>query len=303
MSRKSRSTAHATRTASHETSPKNLPFWPVLWLAVAGMVLTAYLAYVNLAGGNAALCTAGSGCDVVQQSRWSEFLGIPSALWGFGLYALIALVALSRSGKVKRWRRLFSLSVFGVAYSLFLTAVGVFDLSSFCFWCLASLALLVAIFVLVLMKRPPTALEEGWGRWALNHAIVLLPLIAVIGVVQAGVLARPVDPRLEALAAHLKQSGAKFYGANWCAHCRDQKDVFGHFAQDLPYVECAPNGPNTAMAYECASAGVTSFPTWIIRGQQHTAVLQPEELARLSRFAAWNAPQRSGKEGEAAGLK
>ncbi len=294
MSRKSRSAAHATRAASHDASPKIPPFWPVAWLAVAGMVLTAYLAYVNLSGAAAALCTQGSGCDVVQQSRWSVFLGVPAALWGFGLYALIALVAFSRSGKVKRWRRLFSLALFGLAYSLFLTAVGVLDLSAFCFWCLASLALLTAIFVLVLMKRPPTALAEGWARWILNHAIALVPLIAVIGIVQAGVLARPADPRLEALAVHLKQSGAKFYGANWCAHCRDQKDLFGSFAAALPYVECAPNGPNTAIAYECASAGVASFPTWIIRGQQHTAVLQPEELARLSRFA-WNAPQWSGK--------
>lgn len=300
MGRKSRSAAHAPRATTHEAAPKIPPFWAVIWLAVAGMVLTAYLAYVNLSGSAAALCSAGSGCDLVQQSRWSSFLGIPAALWGSGLYALIALVALSRGGKVKRWRRLFSLSLFGLVYSLFLTAVGAIDLSAFCFWCLTSLALLVAIFVLVLKQRPPTALAEGWKRWILNHAIVLLPLIAVIGVVQAGALARPVDPRVEALAVHLKQSGAKFYGANWCAHCRDQKALFGKFADALPYVECAPNGPNTAIAYECASAGVNSFPTWIIRGQRHLAVLKPEELARLSRFAAWNAPQRSDRAAEPA---
>jgi len=287
--RRASQAAHATARAAF---PKLDPHWPVLGLALAGVLLTAYLAWVHVAGAQAAFCTQGSGCDVVQQSQWSSFLGIPTALWGLGLYAIVALVALLPSPKVKRWRRLFALASFGVAFSVFLTIVAAVALKAFCFWCLMSLALLVAILVVTLVKRPPNAFPETKGRWLLNHAFVIVPLIAVIGLAQAGVFARPADPRLAALAAHLRDSGAKFYGASWCKHCRDQKELFGRAADDLPFVECSPNGPNGKLAYECAAAGVTAFPTWVIRGRHENRVVQPEELARLSRFA-WNAPQWS----------
>ncbi len=32
------------------------------------------------------------------------------------------------------------------------------------------------------------------------------------------------------LAQHLKQTEAKFYGAFWCPHCHDQKQLFGQEA-------------------------------------------------------------------------
>ncbi len=283
------------RTASPRTAAARLkPFWPVVWLAAAGVLLTAYLVWVHGSGSSAAFCSAGSGCDVVQQSQWSSFLGIPTALWGLGLYALIAFVAALPGEKVSRWRRLLALVVFGVAFSVYLTLTGWVALKAFCFWCLASLALLVAMLVVAILKRPAGAIPEKQGRWWLNHAIVIVPIIAVIGAAQAGVFTRPADPRLTALAAHLNDSGAKFYGASWCAHCRDQKDLFGRAADALPFVECSPNGPNSAIAYECSSAGVNSFPTWIIKGRRETRVVSPEELARLSRFA-WNAPQWSAQ--------
>ena len=37
------------------------------------------------------------------------------------------------------------------------------------------------------------------------------------------------------VAKHLKESGAKMYGAFWCSHCEDQKETFGAGA-DIPYV-------------------------------------------------------------------
>ena len=37
------------------------------------------------------------------------------------------------------------------------------------------------------------------------------------------------------VAKHLKESGAKMYGAFWCSHCEDQKETFGAGA-NIPYV-------------------------------------------------------------------
>ncbi|MCX7562886.1 vitamin K epoxide reductase family protein [Xanthomonadaceae bacterium XH05] len=259
-------------------------------LAGIGVVLTVYLLIVHLMGASTLFCQQGSSCDIVQSSAWSTLFGLPVALWGLGLYALIALVAATGRSAAVRWRRLFPLSLIGVLVSVYLTLVGWIALEAFCVWCLISLALIIAIFVLVLRKRPAQTPAEGWKRWLTMHAIVLVPLMVLISAAQAGWLSPPDDPRLEPLAAHLSESGAKYYGAYWCPNCRKQKGLFGRAADGLPYVECTPNGRNGAVAFECAAQGIDSFPTWIIRGQRYNGLLTPDELARHSRFRQWNAP-------------
>ena len=62
-------------------------------LTVAGLLLTAWLAWTGWSGGSPAFCAQGSGCEVVQGSRWSRFIGLPIALWGFALYAALAWTA------------------------------------------------------------------------------------------------------------------------------------------------------------------------------------------------------------------
>ncbi len=260
------------------------PDWLLFGLALAGAVLTGYLAMVALNETAPAFCSAGSGCDVVQHSRWSRLFGIPIALWGFGLYALIAICALFATTRVKSWRRLWSLSLLGLAISVYLTLAGAIALDAFCAWCLLSLALFATIFVIATLRRPNTAPGLPWQRWLLNHGIVLIVVIGVLHVAQAGLLVRPEDPRMKALAEQLSARGAKFYGASWCPNCQTQKDLFGRSAERLPYVECSPNGRNGAVAFACVSANVTAYPTWIIRGRPYPEVLQPEQLARRVGF-------------------
>ncbi len=60
-----------------------------------------------------------------------------------------------------------------------------------------------------------------------------------------------------ALAECLTESGALFYGAYWCPHCIDQKEMFGEWVDFVPYVECEDE-PET-----CSAAGITGYPTWI----------------------------------------
>src|SRR5690606_11005406 len=75
-------------------------------LSLFGLLLTAYLAWTALAGDRPAFCTSGAGCDVVQGSAWSRFLGMPIALWGLLLYAALAWVAWRPATRLARWRRL-----------------------------------------------------------------------------------------------------------------------------------------------------------------------------------------------------
>src|SRR6185503_10583793 len=78
-------------------APARKPDLPVLVIALAGLAVAGYLAWIKWSGAGALFCTAGSGCDIVQASRYATFLGAPTALWGALAYLAIALLAGSAS--------------------------------------------------------------------------------------------------------------------------------------------------------------------------------------------------------------
>lgn len=283
-----------TRTPAQAVAPERKrqgrpgprPDWPVLALAALGLLLTGYLTLAAWGEAAPALCVEGGGCDLIRNSRWSTLLGLPLALWGFGLYALIALAAVTGNTVAARWRRLSRLTLLGLAISVYLTVVGIVSLGAACGWCLASLALMAALFGLVHLRRPGAPLGQGsWGSWWLGNALVALGVVVVLQLVLGGVLdRRPENPRLVALAEHLQETGARYYGASWCGSCARQNRLFGASARRLPYVECSPAGRGGPTARECTEAGVSSYPTWQINGLLHPGVQTPPDLARLSGF-------------------
>ena len=86
------------------------------------------------------------------------------------------------------------------------------------------------------------------------------------------------------LAQYLKDTGAVFYGAWWCPHCHDQKQLFGQEAtQILHYVECStPDGQGQTS--ECQAAQITGYPTWEVNGERLSGTQTLEELAQLSGY-------------------
>ena len=265
-------------------SERPAPDWVSLGLAAPGLLITAYLTVVALSSTPPAFCAAGSDCDIVQHSRFARFLGLPIALWGFATYALIALVVGLTRSRVKRWSRAFGLAVLGLAISLYLTATGWFALQALCAWCLSSLAVIAAITGWLAMNRPESAPAMPGMRYAANLGALMVIVLGVLMVDHSGLLKPRPDARLQALARHLADSGAKFYGASWCPNCQQQKDLFGAAAEDLPYVECSPNGRQGGFAFACIEANIEGFPTWEIRGRRYVEVLPPEELAQRSAF-------------------
>lgn len=288
MSRKPRTkpvprSAPAThaRAAITPRRPRELA---LIALAVVGLLITAYLSWGAVFGSLPAFCTDGSGCAVVQASRWSRFLGVPVAIWGFVTYLVLLFLALSRGKPAPRWKRLFSVAAAGLVISLYLTLSGLIALQSVCVWCLASQIVILAIFVLVLLERARAGARPAWGVWIGQHAIVLVAVLGVMHASAMGWIGPREDPRLAALAKHLEASGAKFYGAFWCPNCQQQKDRFGPAQEHLPYIECSPNGRTGPVAFACVSANITNYPTWIIRGQRYSEVLDPDQLAQRSGF-------------------
>ncbi|KAL6011821.1 hypothetical protein ACLOJK_002287 [Asimina triloba] len=95
------------------------------------------------------------------------------------------------------------------------------------------------------------------------------------------------SPLALSLAKHLRSVGAKMYGAFWCSHCLEQKEMFGHEAAEiLDYVECFPDGAGKGrkMAKSCEVVGLEGFPTWIIKDKVLSGEQTLEELAEASGF-------------------
>lgn len=257
--------------------------WLVLGLGILGCVLTAGLTWVKLNEAALPFCDAGSGCDVVQNSRWSTLLGAPIALWGLATYLGITLAAWRSAAKTKSWRWVVFLSTVGFAISLYLTAVSVLEIKSVCVYCLVSLGLMSAIFAITLL-RPQ---RERFKSWHLGSGFSGLVVVALMFLHFSGAFsptAGPEDPYLKSLAMHLEASGAKFYGAYWCPHCQQQKAAFGASGRRLPYVECTPGGPKGPRDTDCITAEIAGYPTWIIDGRRIERAIAPAQLAVLSNF-------------------
>jgi len=276
--------AEALLHSGVERSAQHSPEWLVLVLALCGMLLTGYLTYVALRGGTPAFCSEETACDLIQQSRWSRLLGLPLALWGFVLYGLLAGNAWRLPARLVRWRRLWLLAWFGLAVSLYMTLVAWLQLEAFCAWCLLSLALMAAIFIRVSLNRPKSAPGTDWRHWLTYCGVATLVTLGGLQLYYSDMLAPREDPQLQALASHLQRSGVKFYGTFWCSSCQEQKRLFGTSAERLPYVECTPDGRNGLLARVCIEEKINRYPTWIIRGQRYSQMLNIEELTRLSRF-------------------
>ena len=262
------------------------PNWPLFILALLGMALSGYLTMSAWQEKAVAFCTQGAGCDVVLTSNWATLFGMPTSFWGFLTYALLVAVAWNKNA-VDQWRWAWVVSFFGLLFSLYLTSIAVFQLNATCPYCLTSLGLMTAIFILETVQRPAKMAKFSWGPWLAKSAGAALVVILGVHLYYAGYWGNaqgPEDPWVRALAEHLSKSDVKFYGASWCPHCAEQKQLFGTSVKRLPYVECSPGGPNAPSAPICQEKNINSYPTWIINGQRYTGVQPLDALAQMSNF-------------------
>ena len=212
------------------------------------------------------------------------------------------------------WLLIFAGSTAMVVFSGYLVYLMSVEIGAFCIYCLASAIFSVSLLVVTVLGRD----WEDIGQLFFTGIVVgMVALIGTVGIYastekplaqQPGVVA--ADPNLVqspvgdpvpgkgwpitttsgaaeiALAKHLKQVGAKEYGAYWCPHCHEQKLLFGQeAAKDLLYVECADNPAQPRQQSQaCQAAGITSYPTWEINGQKLPGVQTLNKLAELTGY-------------------
>ena len=253
-------------------------------LSGLGVLLTTYLTLSKLLDQPAAFCTGDGGCDLVLNSRWSWFLGIPTAAWGLLGFLTVFLLAMLPDTLVilKKWRwpGLFALSCGMVAFEFYMGYLMVVELQQACLYCITSILLVAGIAVVTFLGRR----WQDWGMLGFSGILIAaFTLVATIGVYANQV---PPSSRFAVgLAEHLQETDSTMYGAYWCPHCQEQKDLFGPvFDEAVPYVECSPNGPGAPQAQECQEAGIQSYPTWIIDGERYRGRQSLEQLAELSGY-------------------
>jgi uncharacterized membrane protein len=139
--------------------------WACLALAVVGALDSIYLTWIKLAKSQALFCTAGGGCDTVNNSPYSQINGIPIAVLGLGTYLIvIALLALENRIKVLKTYgplAIFGLALTGTLYSAYLTYLELFVIHAICPYCVVSAVVVTSILILsiirLLRSRPDEA--------------------------------------------------------------------------------------------------------------------------------------------------
>lgn len=272
-------------------------------IAAIGAAITAYLAVTTLTGGSAACPT--EGCDKVLSSPYAEVFGLPLALFGFLAYVGMAAFAvgpwlvnadtqkdLRRTAEDWTWTFLLIGSVAMACFSGYLMYVMVFEIQALCLYCIGSAVCAVALLGLTLAGKAWDDLGQVFFTGIIVAFITIVGSLAVYSPIHSpraetdsGYAVTTVsNPANVALAEHLTDTGAKMYGAFWCGHCRDQKQLFGREAANaMTYVECDPNGTNPQPGV-CQAAGIESYPTWEIDGQLYQGTRSLQELAELSGY-------------------
>ena len=92
-------------------------------------------------------------------------------------------------------------------------------------------------------------------------AMILFVVVPVVLFAVVSSKSQVLPGQYDALAVCLTEKGTKMYGAYWCAHCANQKKMFGDSFSKVKYIECSlPGGQDQVK--ECADAGINGYPTW-----------------------------------------
>jgi cyclophilin family peptidyl-prolyl cis-trans isomerase len=97
----------------------------------------------------------------------------------------------------------------------------------------------------------------------------------------------PTAPDLAAFAKALADAGAKMYGAGWCPHCTEQKELFQDGQKFLPFVEVT--NPDRTPNQIAIDNNITSYPTWVF--SDGTRLVGQQSLETLATTAGITIPE------------
>ncbi len=114
------------------------------FVATLGIAVATYIAIADSGDGSPVCLAGGSGCKTVANSSYSHLLGVNVAIFGIAGYVLLLGCALLRGDGARIAG--FGLALAGFGFSIYLTYLELFVIDAICQWCVASAALMTALF-------------------------------------------------------------------------------------------------------------------------------------------------------------
>jgi uncharacterized membrane protein len=119
-------------------------------VALAGAGVAGYLTYVHYQP-HALICTAGGGCETVQDSSYAELLGIPVALLGLLAYVAVLALVVWDSELARTLAAAIALTAAG--FAVYLIVLQAFVIDAWCVWCLINDLVVVPLLVALTVWR------------------------------------------------------------------------------------------------------------------------------------------------------
>ncbi|KAG8662849.1 thiol-disulfide oxidoreductase LTO1 isoform X2 [Manihot esculenta] len=313
--------ANQDAESESETTTSSSPPYPSLssssistynWCAAlggTGFLETVYLTYLKLTDSDAFCPLGGGSCGDVLNSDYAIVFGVPLPVIGIVAYGFVAALGLQLPRKNPfgigesngRLILLATATSMATASGYFLYILSTKLSGASCSYCLMSAFLSFSLFFITLKDFGLQEIQKVLGLQLSVAFLVIAALSTSYGTSApassslaeinlpyfTSEITTPSSPFAVSLARHLHSIGAKMYGAFWCSHCLEQKQMFGKEASDiLDYVECFPDGyrKGTKIAKVCADAKIEGFPTWVINDQVLSGEQELSELAQLSGF-------------------
>lgn len=127
-------------------------------LSALGLYITATLTAGHFLGRDLPCGASSQGCQTVARDSWAVALGQPVALWGFVVYALLALATFGLGKPLIRKFAMFLISA-AVLASLAFSYRSLVVLQAHCVWCLASAGTFIFLLLVHLRLSKPTSAE------------------------------------------------------------------------------------------------------------------------------------------------
>ncbi len=129
----------------------------ILLLAFLGLADSVYLTQSET-NGSPLLCDINSltGCNIVAQSPYSQFLGIPLAEYGLLFYVVLFVIAALELAVLHHLVRrvMQGLAMAGFLMSAYFVAIQLFVIKALCIYCLLSAFIVLCIFFLAFLLEP-----------------------------------------------------------------------------------------------------------------------------------------------------
>lgn len=149
--------------------------YAMVLFSILGAAFMGYLTSVHFDSGDSSLCDLGGAfnCHIVNQSIFSELLGVPVSILGMGFFLAVAVIALKKNIE-NRYRLIALITIFCLVFSLYLTVIEVMYLGTVCLFCEGSKALMLAIL--------------GIALWRVRERKDQLSPAAIVAAVAAGLI-------------------------------------------------------------------------------------------------------------------